>query len=244
MYEQYFKWYSPHIERDCEGLTFGHAGIPLILFPTSMGRYYENKDFKLVDSIAWFVDNGLIKVYCVDGFDKMSWYNRGIHPRHKVLNHLAYEKMILHEVIPKATYETGIHRVIAAGCSFGGFHALNIAFRHPHRFCYMISMSGAFDIKNFLNGYYDDDCYFNNPVDYVKNLKGGDTYNAIRNMGIILGTGEDDWQCKEQNKQMAGMLYDNGISYWLECNAGVGHDWNWWREMLPRYLGEVVKKEL
>jgi esterase/lipase superfamily enzyme len=39
-------------------LVFGNGGgRPLILFPTSFGRYYQNRDFGLVDSIAWFIDN-------------------------------------------------------------------------------------------------------------------------------------------------------------------------------------------
>jgi esterase/lipase superfamily enzyme len=243
MHEEYHRWYSHHIERDLELLTFGHAGIPLIIFPTSMGRYYENKDFKLVESIAWFVDNGLIKVYCPDGFDKMSWYNKGIHPAHRVLNHMAYERMILNEVMGKAAYDTGHQRMIACGASFGGYHALNLAFRNPQRFSYVISLSGAFDIKQFVDGHYDDNVYFNNPPDFMQGLTQGWQYDAIKQMGIILGTGEED-PCKEDNFRMGGILYKNGISYWLECLPGFVHDWPWWREMLPRYLGQIVNKEM
>lgn len=239
MYEQYHRWYSPYIERETEMLTFGYAGKPLIIFPTSMGRFFENKDFKLIDSIAWYIDNGLIKVYCPDSFDKMSWYNRSIPPPYKVLNHLAYERMIMHEVVERATYETGHYRVIAAGCSFGGFHALNIAFKNPHRFAYTISMSGAFDIKSFLDGYYDDNCYFNNPVDYMANMNHGQHYDMIREMGIILASGEHD-ACKGDNEYMSSLLRRNGIPHWFECNNGVGHDWGWWREMLPRFLGTIL----
>jgi esterase/lipase superfamily enzyme len=242
MHEEYHRWYSHHIERDLELLTFGHAGIPLIIFPTSMGRYFENKDFKLVDSVAWFVDNGLIKVYCPDGFDKMSWYNRGIHPAYRVLNHMAYERTIVNEVIEKASYDTGHYKVITAGCSFGGYHAINLAFRNPHRIAYAISLAGAFDIKQFMDGYYDDNVYYNNPVDYMDGMNHGWHYDNIRQMGIILGTGEDD-ACKHDNFRLASMLYKNGISYWIECEPGVGHDWPWWREQLPRYLGEILNKE-
>lgn len=33
MKEEYFKWYSPHLNRDVEMLVFGHAGYPVVLFP-------------------------------------------------------------------------------------------------------------------------------------------------------------------------------------------------------------------
>ena len=46
MNREYHKWYSPSLSRDMELLVFGHAGLPVIVFPTSMGRFfdYENRD--------------------------------------------------------------------------------------------------------------------------------------------------------------------------------------------------------
>jgi len=46
MNERYIKWYTPWLSREFEMLVFGNGGgLPLILFPTSGARYYENKDF-------------------------------------------------------------------------------------------------------------------------------------------------------------------------------------------------------
>ena len=61
-YEHYHKWYSPRLSRDIEVLSFGTRGYPVILFPTSMGHFNENKDFKLIDSVSWFLDEGLVKI--------------------------------------------------------------------------------------------------------------------------------------------------------------------------------------
>ena len=55
MREQYHKWYSNRIGREFEMLTFGYAGIPLLLFPTSKGTYYQCKDFGLVDTLEIFI---------------------------------------------------------------------------------------------------------------------------------------------------------------------------------------------
>lgn len=38
-----------HLSRDFETLVFAHDSYPVILFPTSRSRYFENKDFKLVE---------------------------------------------------------------------------------------------------------------------------------------------------------------------------------------------------
>jgi esterase/lipase superfamily enzyme len=110
MGEEYKKWYSHNLNADFELLAFGHSGYPVLLFPTSMGRYYENKDFKMIDSISWFIEEGKIKVYCVDSIDRMSWYNKDIHPADRLRNHIQYDKLLLEEVSSMARQETGHSR--------------------------------------------------------------------------------------------------------------------------------------
>ncbi len=48
--EEYYKWHSPSLDRDMEMLVFGHAGQPVILFPTSKGAYYQNKDQGMIEA--------------------------------------------------------------------------------------------------------------------------------------------------------------------------------------------------
>jgi esterase/lipase superfamily enzyme len=239
--EAYHKWHTSHLSREFEMLVFGHAGYPVILFPTSMGKYYQNKDFKLIESAAWFLDNGRVKIYCPDSVDGDSWYNRAIHPADRVKTHMGYENVILHDVISQACDETGRESVATAGCSFGGYHAVNLAFRHPDRVGYTFSMSAAFDIKPFLDGYYDDNCYFNNPPDYMSNLEDPWYLDRIRRMGIVLGSGEWDF-CRDENVRLSNVLKSKGIGHWLDVRSGAGHDWPWWREMFPEYLSTITQE--
>jgi len=56
MNERYIKWYTPWLSREFEMIVFGKGGgLPLVLFPTSFGRYYQNKDFGLVGSMSGFL---------------------------------------------------------------------------------------------------------------------------------------------------------------------------------------------
>ena len=41
----------------------------------------------------------------------------------------------------------------------------------PERVSHMFSMSGSFDIKSFVGDYYDDNVFFNNPVDYLPSAR-------------------------------------------------------------------------
>jgi esterase/lipase superfamily enzyme len=234
MQEEYKKWYSHNLSGDLELLAFGHSGHPVIMFPTSMGRYYENKDFKMIDSIQWFIDEGKIKVYCVDSVDKQSWYNKGAAPSDRVKNHMWYDKAILEEVAGLARHETGHSKIITAGCSFGGYHAINFAFRHPWLVSHVFSMSGAFDMRSQLDGFYNDDVYFNNPVDYLVN----DANSELWNMKIVLGTSDRDI-CRGDNERLSKILNDKGINHWLDIRHNADHDWPIWRSMLPDYLSKL-----
>lgn len=234
MQEEYIKWYSPNLSMDIDMLTFGHGGFPVLLFPTSQGRYYENKDFRLIDSIQHFINAGKVKVYCPDGIDSLSFYNKGAHPAERIRNHIWYDKMLLEEMVSRAQNDTGHHKVITAGCSFGGYHAANFAFRYPWLVSHMFSMSGAFDIRGQFDGFYNEDVYFHNPVDYLPAANNPELWN----MKIVLGTSDRDI-CRLYNEQLSEILNKKGISHWLDIRPNADHDWPIWREMFPDYLSKL-----
>ena len=94
MQERYIKWWTPYLSREFEMLVFGNGGgLPLIIFPTSFGNYRQNKDFGLIDSVARFVDNNRVTVYCPDAIDLDSFYNKSIHPADRIRTHIAYENV-------------------------------------------------------------------------------------------------------------------------------------------------------
>ncbi|MEM7108645.1 MAG: alpha/beta fold hydrolase [Bacteroidota bacterium] len=234
MKEEHFRWYSQTLSKDIDMLVYGHVGYPVIIFPTTMGRYYESKDFKLIESARWFLEQGLIQIYCPDSIDAHSWYNKSIHPADRVRNHNWYDQFILNEVVHNIRVEKSIPKVGVAGASFGGYHAANFAFRHPDSVSHMFSMSGAFDVKSFMEGYYDDNVYFNNPVDYLPDSNHPDLWQ----MNIVLGAGEWDI-CLEANKTLSGILNNKGINHWFDIRKWAEHDWPIWRDMFPHYLSLI-----
>ncbi|HVT59409.1 MAG TPA: alpha/beta hydrolase-fold protein [Thermoanaerobaculia bacterium] len=239
MKEEYLRWSTPYLGgRIFEMLVFGHAGFPVVLFPTSRARYYEYKDFGLIEAARPLLEAGRVKIYCPDSIDGESWYNHGIHPADRVKTHIAYERVIVRQVFAHARIDTGRPRVAVGGCSFGAYHALNVALRHPDQVAYLLSMSGAFDIRQFLQGYYDDDCYFNNPVDYLPGLHDPWHLGHLRQMGIVLGVGEWDI-CLEPNLALSRLLESKGLVHWLDLWRWAKHDWPLWRDMFPRYLSRL-----
>ena len=234
MTEKYHRWYSPNLNMDVEMLVFGDRGYPVILFPTTKGRYYQNKDFGLIDSVKWFIDQGLVKIYCPDTFDGLTWYNKAVHPAERAKNYSRYDKMLLDELAPWAMHETGVNRVATAGCSFGGYHAANFALKHPDKVAHLFSMSGAFDITQFTDGFYNDDVFYNNPVDFLP----GSSQPDLWRMNIILGTAEHDI-CREDNNRLSHILNQKGIRNWLDVRPYANHDWPVWKAMFPHYLSTI-----
>lgn len=219
-----------------ELLVFGHSGTPVIVFPTSMGRFYDYENRGMIDAVRDKYERGELQAFCVDSVDAESWYNKAVSPRDRVLRHEAYERYLLDELIPFIRAKAKQNHLGVTGCSFGGYHSLNFAFKHPDLISWCVSMGGAADIKQFLDGYYDERCYYNNPPDYMSNLNDPWYLSRIRAMRIVLATGENDI-CLDDNERMSGVLRHREVAHWLDVwRDGTGHDWPWWQQMAAKFL--------
>jgi len=237
MKREYHKGYSQELQRDMEALVFGHAGTPVLVFPTSGGRFFDCEDRGMIAALAPKIENGELHIFCADSVDVESWYNKGVHPRLRVLRHLQYERYLLHELIPFLRWENQSAQLTVAGCSFGGYHAVNFAFKHPDIATQCVSMGGAFDIHQFLDGYYDDNCYFNCPPDFLSNLNDDWFLSRYRQMKVVLASGEWDI-CLDANVKLSAILSAKGIPHWLDVwGDHSGHDWPWWQQMAIKHFG-------
>ncbi|MGO8983825.1 MAG: esterase family protein [Terriglobales bacterium] len=237
MNREYRKEYSHELGRDMESLVYGHAGQPILVFPTSMGRFFEYEDAGMIRALGGTLEAGQIQVFCVDGVDGESWYNKGAHPGSRIWRHVQYERYVLNEFMGYLKWKNWAPQIAVTGCSFGGYHALNFSMRHPDLVSACVTMSGSFDIRSFLDGYYDDNVYFNNPVDYLPNMSDDWFLSRYRKMKIVLGT--SDWDmCLDANVKMAGILHSKGIPHWLDIYGDNSkHDWPLWQRMAMKYFG-------
>jgi esterase/lipase superfamily enzyme len=236
MNREYHKWWSWRLDRDMELLVFGHGGVPIVVFPSSQGRFFEFEDRGLIGAVAHKIDSGEIQLYCLDSVDAESWYNRDVPPRWRIARHVQYENYIMEEVLPFIRLRNFDPHLVSVGCSFGGYHAVNVALRHPDRFTGFLSMSGAFDLGNFLGGYYDQDVYFNMPPHYLPNLADPWFFDRYRSNTYILATGWDD-HCLWQSQNLARIMGEKGVPHHLYIwDSWNSHDWPTWARMMNEYL--------
>lgn len=237
MNREYHRAFSPTLNRDMELLIFGHAGLPVVVFPTSMGRFYEFEDRGMVGTLSGSIESGFIQLFCVDSIDGESWYNRMAHPRHRVERHLQYERYLTDEIIPwmrsRAGREDG--RIATTGCSLGAFQAALLALRHPQAVGRLIALSGKYDNSSFLDGYSDDLTYFTNPLAFIPGLHDPHTLELLRRMDIVVVSGSTDPHIEEA-RQLSRILWEKSIPNNLDVWDGWVHDWPYWKSMIAKYL--------
>ena len=240
MQREYHRWFSGALGRDMEMLTFAaegwRKGTPVLVFPTSCGRFCEFEERGMVHAVRRQIEDGHIQLFCVDSVDAESWYNGDVPPRWRIARHMQYERYLLEEVLPLMQRRGGGMRAVTAGCSMGGFHAVNLALRRPEEFLGFLAMSGIFNPQRFLSGYYDEDVYFHSPMNFMQNLSDGWYLDRYRQATYVLAAGEHDI-CRGANESMAGVMRAKGVPLRFDVwGDGALHDWPVWLRMVRHYL--------
>lgn len=226
------QYFSNTLNRNINLEITGHWGHPILMFPSSGGKYTQNFDFGLNESVMQYVNEGRIKLYNVETIDMMTFYSDD-HLSSEIIihNYELYMQFLKNELIPYIQDECNTHRIAVAGCSFGGFHAANTAFRFPDVISHLFSLSGVFNIRNFTPNSDDMRIYFNCPNEFMVDEESW-KYN---HMQIVLST--SDWDsCKPKNENMAGVLEAKGIPYWYDEKKWIEHDWPLWKMVFPEYV--------
>ena len=199
-------WFSHNLNMEMPLVAYGHAGYPLLMFPTAAADYLEYERFYLVDAIKYFIENGLIRAYSINSVNKYSLLNRQSHPAWKVEMLSRYDRYIMDEVLPLIRNECGDDaKPLTTGASLGAFLAANTYFKHSDNFRGTIAMSGSYDIYNYLESYYDENVYFNNPMMYLKNLNDDFHLPRLRNAdSIVISTGQGSFEAPDRSREFSG----------------------------------------
>ncbi len=233
-------WYSHRLGKHMEIVTYGYYGFPLLLFPTAAADYLEYERFHLIGAIEPFINAGKVKVFSINSINRDSWLNPNVPTKYKAVRQVQYNDYLIEEVVPYIWNSCqGRHGIITCGASLGAFHAANQLLRRPDIFAGMIAMSGSYDIRGYYQGdYYDENVYFNNPVDYLPNL-GGDYLHMLQHkQHIYIITGQGNYENPAASRRLSDLLRAKGIPHELDLwGHDMPHDWPTWRMMLPHYLG-------
>ena len=188
------------------------------------------------DVVGDQLDRGALQLYCVAGVDELSWYDETIPVHERAEWQSRYDRYLTDEVLPFMAERNESPVLITTGASFGGYHALNFALRHPSLVQRALSMSGLPDIRRLTGGVSDGAVYFQNPAEFIPNEHDEARLAALRRMDIILAVGRDD-SLRPANESFSGALWERGIGNALRIWDGWAHDWPYWQRMMALYIG-------
>jgi esterase/lipase superfamily enzyme len=234
-------WWSPSLELDMPIVSYGNWGRPVLLFPTAAADFLENERFFLVKSVEPLLKSGRIRLFSIDSCNRWAWMDSSLPVAEKARRQALYSRYIEEEVVPHIRRMVGDMRIGVTGASFGAFHAANALFRRPDLFDTLIGMSGFYDLAHdYLHGYSDDNCYYNNPAWYVPGLSGRYLDDLRQRSRIVIVTGQGAFEAPSESKRLSEILSRKGISHVLDLwGHDVNHDWPWWRKMLPDYVDRL-----
>lgn len=243
MEKQHHHWYSPRLGLHMGLVVYGHFGLPMLCFPTSGGDEWEMENQRIVRTLAPHIDEGRLKLVSVRAASQESFYNRGAHPFHRSWMQKQYDEYIRWEVIPfiHAHCQSDQVPITAMGASLGAFHAANTLFKHPDVVKRCLALSGVYDMRRFMDGMYDENFYFNNPVDYLANLSDPWFHAQYASCDIHLATGCGPWENAGPTHQLAAVLRSKGIPHHLDdWGPQGGHDWPYWHHMMWEYVSRLL----
>ena len=227
-------------------VAYGHYGPPVLMLPTAAADFLEYERFNLIDSVSPWLENGKAKIYSVNSVNKLALLNDQASAEEKVSWLNRYDGYITEEVLPLIRQDCGGGDVkpMIVGISLGAYLAGNIFFRHPELFSGAILLSGSYDIRAYMGGFYNADVYFNNPIDHLAQLQ--DPQLSLLQNGskrITIFTGQGSYEAPKRSRQLSRILASKGIPHWLDVwGKDVAHDWPWWRKAMPYYFENLFGK--
>lgn len=245
----YVNEYSKFLHRDMEYKIYGHRGKPVLVFPTSCGRFYQYEDSGMIEALGSYIDSGRIQVWTCDGMDEETFFSESWNNDEKILRHEDYDKYITWEIIPSILWKSKENnngeekKILVTGCSMGAYHSANFFFRHPEHFDSLIALSGIYSTSYFFGEYSNEQIYLNSPIDYLSNLKDRYYLDKYKSSNILIccgqGAYEEDMLAETHRleKVLIEKNIQNCVEYW---GNDVSHDWIWWQKQIRHYIEKVI----
>ncbi len=248
MHREYLELEAPNLPHVGALLRFGHAGRPVLAFPTELGRVWEWEDEGMVAAVAPLIDEGRMTLYCVDAFDAFTWSEKRVAAEERARRYRAYEAWLIHQVVPRIHERTPAD-LIAVGASLGAYHALHLGFTRADIALHVLGMSGNYDPSLWHAwGEHGEHLHRTNPMRYLDSFS-GDHLDWLRSrLFVQLVVGQGEWEtwptgALPSTRAMADALARHGIGHHLDVwGQDVAHHWHWWQRQLAHHLQGLLER--
>ena len=248
---QYFKEYSPALNRDMECKVYGHAGKPVLFIPCQDGRLFDCENFKMTDVWSPWIEAGQVMVFSIDTIDKETWSDTWGNAEWRIDRSEQWITYITRELVPSIhamvkdrNGEDADLGILTFGCSLGATHAANLFFRFPDLFDGTLALSGIFTAEYGFGTFMNEKVYMNSPVHYLANMPEDHPYIPMYNRGrSVICVGQGPWEVPDSTRQMADILQRKCIQTWVDFwGYDCAHDWDWWYRQVVYFLPWLLRQ--
>ena len=252
METQYFKDYSPALNREMECKVYGHAGRPVLFIPCQDGRFFDFENFHMTDVWAPWIDAGKVMVFSIDTIDKETWSDSQGNPRWRIERYEQWFRYITDEMVPfmremvnQRNGWEGYPGIMVFGCSLGATHAANLYLRRPDLFDRLLALSGIYTTEYGFGSYMDDLVYANSPIHYMENMPADHPYIDLFNKKkAVICAGQGPWELPESTRRLGEIFQEKGISVWVDLwGYDCSHDWNCWYKQVEYFVPYLLDEK-
>ncbi len=245
MQVQYFKDYSPALDRETECKVYGHAGQPVLFIPCQNGRFFDFENFHMTDAWSPWIESGQVMVFSIDTIDQETWSDQFSDPHWRICRYEQWIQYITDELVPFIQSMTMEYNgwdnepgIITFGCSLGATHAANLYFRRPDLFHGLLALSGIYTAEYGFGSYMDDLVYQNSPIHYLSNMPEDHPYISMYNeRKAIICVGQGPWELPDSTRWLKSILDQKGIHAWVDFwGWDCAHDWDWWYKQVAYFV--------
>ena len=217
------------------------AGLPVL-----EGRAEDAETYGLVDAVRPLLDQGRVKLFCLDSWDGGTWYRHDLPLEERARRYEAYERWVVDGAVPFVDADCGGRQeMVTTGCSFGAYHAVNLALRRADLFPLAIGMSGVYDLSVLGWGERGTSFHLNNPLWSVGAAEGAHLDWLRSRLSLLLVCGQGQWEdttgALDSTVAMGHAAADKGLRVEVDLwGHDVPHDWPSWRAQLAHHLPRFV----
>jgi esterase/lipase superfamily enzyme len=238
------RWHSHRVGSQVTVARWGTFGQPVLVLPTAGGDAEEIERMGVIGALQPLIDDGKIKVYSCDSIAGRAWFNREGSPAHRMWMQNQFHWFVREELVPAIRMDCQNRDITVwtAGASIGAFHAAALVCRWPDVFTKALAMSGTFNLMRFIEVDTPTDEFRRaSPLYFVPHLSGRHL-DVLRSCFILFATGEGRYENIGESWALANVLGQKQIpNYVASWGPETHHDWQTWRAMTPKYLGEWTR---
>ena len=238
--------WSPELGWSPRVIVYGSYGRPVLVFPSSEGRAEDYESNGMVEAVRPLIDQGRVKLYCLDSWDSGSWYRDDLPLEERARRHEAYERWVVEGAVPYVDADCGGRQDMAVtGCSFGAYHAANLALRRADLFPLALCFSGVYDLSVLGWGERGTSFHLNNPL-WSLGAADGEHLDWLRSrLSLLLVCGQGQWEdttgALESTHAFGRVCSEKGLRVEVDLwGHDVPHDWPSWRAQLAHHLPRFV----